>query len=83
MDHYKGNYCWQKKELGRIRVTVPRAQIGLEIVPKSTRRLDNLKIHMVLGRVLRMEKAIAAHSSTLAWKIPWTEEPGELQSMRL
>ena len=83
MDHYKGNYCWQKKELGRIRVTVPRAQIGLEIVPKSTRRLDNLKIHKVLGRVLRMEKAIAAHSSTLAWKIPWTEEPGELQSMRL
>ena len=27
------------------------------------------------------EKAIAAHSSTLAWKIPWTEEPGGLQSM--
>ena len=28
-----------------------------------------------------LEKAIAAHSSTLAWKIPWTEEPGGLQSM--
>ena len=27
------------------------------------------------------EKAMAAHSSTLAWKIPWTEEPGRLQSM--
>ena len=27
------------------------------------------------------EKAMAPHSSTLAWKIPWTEEPGELQSM--
>ena len=27
------------------------------------------------------EKAIAPHSSTLAWKIPWTEEPGRLQSM--
>ena len=27
-----------------------------------------------------MEKAMAAHSSTLAWKIPWTEEPGGLQS---
>ena len=26
------------------------------------------------------EKAIAPHSSTLAWKIPWTEEPGRLQS---
>ena len=27
------------------------------------------------------EKAMAAHSSALAWKIPWTEEPGRLQSM--
>ena len=27
------------------------------------------------------EKAMAPHSSTLAWKIPWMEEPGELQSM--
>ena len=29
------------------------------------------------------EKAMATHSSTLAWKIPWTEEPGRLQSMLL
>ena len=28
-----------------------------------------------------MEKAMAPHSSTLAWKIPWTEEPGGLQPM--
>ena len=28
-----------------------------------------------------MEKAMASHSSTLAWKIPWTEDPGRLQSM--
>ena len=28
-----------------------------------------------------MEKEIAAHSNILAWKIPWTEKPGELQSM--
>ena len=27
------------------------------------------------------EKAMAPHSSTLAWKIPWTEEPGGLQCM--
>ena len=30
-----------------------------------------------------MEKAVAPHSGTLAWKIPWTEEPGRLQSVRL
>ena len=28
-----------------------------------------------------LEKAMAPHSSTLAWKIPWTEEPGRLLSM--
>ena len=33
-----------------------------------------------VGRVTS-EKAVAPHSSTLAWKIPWMEEPGRLQSM--
>ena len=28
-----------------------------------------------------LEKGMVAHSSTLAWKIPWTEEPGRLPSM--
>ena len=28
-----------------------------------------------------LEKEMAAHSSTLAWKLPWMEEPGRLQSM--
>ena len=31
--------------------------------------------------ILDAEKAMAPHSSTFAWKIPWTEEPGGLQSM--
>ena len=30
-----------------------------------------------------LEKAMIPHSSSLAWKIPWTEEPGRLQSMGL
>ena len=34
-----------------------------------------------LGREDPLEKEMAAHSSTLAWKIPGTEEPGGLQSM--
>ena len=33
------------------------------------------------GREEVAEKAMATHSSTLAWKIPWTERPGGLQSM--
>ena len=34
-----------------------------------------------LGWEAPLEKEMAIHSSTLAWKIPWTEEPGRLQSM--
>ena len=37
------------------------------------------KVHLVKAK----EKAMAPHSSTLAWKIPWMEEPGRLQSMGL
>ena len=33
------------------------------------------------SQVHTMEKAMAPHSSTLAWEIPWMEEPGRLQSM--
>ena len=35
-----------------------------------------------LSNTLPPEKAVAPHSSTFAWKLPWTEEPGGLQSMR-
>ena len=34
-----------------------------------------------LGHEEPLEKGMAAHSSILAWRIPWTEEPGGLQSM--
>ena len=34
-----------------------------------------------LGQEDPLEKELATHSSILAWKIPWTEEPGGLQSM--
>ena len=44
-------------------------------VTQSWTRLKQLSMHAC------MEKAMAPHSSTLAWKIPWTEEPGRLQSM--
>ena len=36
-----------------------------------------------LGQEDPLEKAMATHSSILAWRIPWTEEPGRLQSMGL
>ena len=34
-----------------------------------------------LGQEDRMEEGMATHSSILAWRIPWSEEPGGLQSM--
>ena len=40
---------------------------------------NNMKIWEILCNL--SEKAMASHSSTLAWKIPWTEEPGGLQSL--
>ena len=36
-----------------------------------------------LGREDLLEKGLAIHSSILAWRIPWTQEPGVLQSMGL
>ena len=36
-----------------------------------------------LGREDPQEKEMATHSSILAWEIPWTEDPGELQSLGL
>ena len=36
-----------------------------------------------LGSEDPLEEGMATHSSILAWRIPWTEKPGELQSMRL
>ena len=51
---------------------------------QTVKRLSTLQETRVqsLGRADPLEKEMAIHSSTLAWKIPWTEEPGRLQSMR-
>ena len=38
-------------------------------------------VSFIRALILLTEKAMAPHSSTLAWKIPWTEEPGRLQSV--
>ena len=46
-------------------------------VAKSQTRLRDFTFTFIS----MLEKAMAPHSSTLAWKIPWMEEPGGLQSM--
>ena len=47
---------------------------------RGTRTGTILKWALYNKKEKKIEKAMAPHSSTLAWKIPWTEEPGGLQS---
>ena len=55
----------------------------LDSVAQMVKRLPAMWETLVrsLGWEDSLEKAMATHSSTLAWKIPWTEKPGRLQSM--
>ena len=55
------------------------------LVAQMIKRLSTMRETRVpsLGQEDPLEKEMAIHSSTIAWKIPWTEEPGRLQSMVL
>ena len=50
---------------------------------QTVKRLPTMRETWVqsLGQQDPLEKEMAAHSSTFAWRIPWTEEPGGLQFM--
>ena len=68
------------------RAQTPRLwRMGLvdSLVAQTVKRLPAIRETQVqsLGREDPLEKQMATHSSTLAWKIPWMEEPGGLQSM--
>ena len=54
--------------------------IGTTGIMIKVEALTNFTKQALLDKT--MEKAMAPHSSTLAWSIPWMEEPGGLQSMR-
>ena len=60
------------------------AQYGASLVAQTVKRLSAMRETRIrfLGREDPLEKEMAIHSSTLAWKIPWMEEPDRLQSMR-
>ena len=57
----------------------------LSLVAQTVNHLSTMRETWVrsLGREDPLEKEMAIHSSTIAWKIRWTEEPGRLQSMGL
>ena len=55
------------------------------LVAQRVKRLPAVQETWVrsLGQGDPLEEGMATHSSTLAWKVPWTEKPGRLQSMGL
>ena len=61
------------------------SRFGASLVAQTVKRPPAMKETRVrfLGRENPLEKEMAIHSSTLAWKIPWTEDPDRLQSMGL
>ena len=64
-------------EIKRHLLSGSKLMTNLDSILKSRHITLPTKVHLVKA----MEKAMAPHSSTLAWKIPWTEGPGRLQSM--
>ena len=56
-----------------------RASLVAQLV-KNPLAMQKTQVHS-LGGEDPLEKEMATHSSILAWRIPWTEEPGGLQSM--
>ena len=67
---------------GNMDFELPRT-VWASLMPPAVKRLPAMWETQVrsLGRESPLEKEMAIHSSTPAWKIPWTEEPDKLQSM--
>ena len=55
--------------------------MALNLVAQTVKNLPAMQESWVqsLGQEDHLEKGVAAHSSILTWRIPWTEKPGELQ----
>ena len=75
---------------GKVGLAAERSSTSIDRLttfPENVTCLFLEKTHTQMGSSFftcihcRAEKAVAPHSSTLAWKTPWTEEPGSLQSM--
>ena len=63
--------------------TKPKGYILYHLYDMSRKgeSVETLMVAITNRYWVSLEKAMAPHSSTLAWKISWTEEPGRLQSM--
>jgi len=73
-----GDNIWQKKIVNISLITL----YGTSLVAQTVKNLPAMQETQIwsLGQEDPLEKGIATHSSILAWRISWTEEPGRLQS---
>ena len=88
-DHKNGQCCSEAtgkcycclicSELFLLLLSLIRASLVAQMV-KRLPAMRETRVQSLGGEDL-LEKGMATHSSTLAWKIPWTEDPGRLQSM--
>ena len=71
-----------KEQLKKISINISK-NIWASLEAQTVKRLPAMRETWVrfLGREDPLEREMAIHSSTLAWRIPWMEEPGRLQSM--
>jgi len=62
----------------------PTKGISISLVTQMVKNLPAMQMWVLsLGEEDPLERELATHSSILAWEIPWTEEPGRLQTMGL
>ena len=59
----------------------PETNFEVMILILNSKKKNHFFNSKIAINIELLETAMAAHSSALAWKIPWTEEPGGLQSM--
>ena len=75
----------EKSEKVGLKLNIQKTKI-MASGPITSWQIDGETMKTMTGFILggiqnHWEKAMAPHSSTVAWKIPWMEEPGRLQSM--
>ena len=69
--------------LNMVQLVIVSMMVRTSLVAQTVKRLSKMWETRVqsLGWEDPLEKEMTTHCSTLAWKIPWTEEPGRLQSL--
>ena len=78
---YNAYFWWHSSPVPHT-IIIPTSHHGASLMAQMVKNVPAMQETQVrsLGREDPLEKRMAPHSSILAWRIPWTEEPGGLQS---